>query len=346
MIGRAPECDFRIAADPKVSRRHCLIDGVTVHDLGSRNGTTVNGEVSSTAELRDGDELLIGDTRVRVTLFPSVVRELGRGAQGVVELVEQAPDEFVAVKTLTERGLADADARDALQRELDCTKALRHDHIVEYRGSESINGRLRIRYEYCAGGTIGQSGIDRAVSLTLQALDALAYAHEAAVPVRLADGGTAIGHGLVHRDLKPQNLLLTADGRLKIADFGLAKAFDQAGLSGRTRTGAIGGSVAFMPRRQVFDFKYAKPEVDLWAVTACLYWMITGRPPRDFPPGAEPVAVVLRQPPMPIRNRLATVPAALAEVIDAVLDESAAAGPRTAAELAAALAEAGIGRSM
>jgi len=334
VIGRGPECDFRIAGDPKVSRRHCVIDGVTVHDLGSRNGTIVNGEASTTAELHDGDELLIGDTRVLVTLFPHAVRELGRGAQGVVELVEQAPGDFVAVKTLNDE--VDPEARADFQRELDCTKALRHKHIVDYRGSDSINGVLRIRYEYCAGGTITSPlPIDRAVSLTLQALDALAYAHTADIPVRLADGSTAVGHGLVHRDLKPANLLLTADGRLKIADFGLAKAFDQAGLSGRTRTGAMGGTVAFMPRRQVLDFKYARPAVDLWAITACLYWMITGHPPRDFPPGVNPVTIVLRQPPIPIRDRLSTVPAALAEVIDAVLGDTI---EPTATQLAAALA--------
>lgn len=342
VIGRAPECDFRITADHRVSRRHCRLDvgpaAVAVHDLASRNGTIVNGTAHDTTELHDGDELLIGDTTVRVALFPHVVRELGRGAQGVVELVERTPGEFVAVKTLTEQGRVDPDARDAFQRELECAKALRHRHIVDFLGSDTEKGVLRIHHEYCAGGRIaGPLPVEKAVSLALQALDALAYAHEADIPVRLADGSTAIGHGLVHRDLTPQNLLLTADGRLKIADFGLAKAFDQAGLSGRTRTGAIGGSVAFMPRRQVLDYKYARPEVDLWALTASLYWMITGLPPRHFPPDTDPVAVVLRQPPIPICDRLATVPTALAAVIDAVLDETVRTGPGSAAELAAAL---------
>ncbi|GAA3436915.1 hypothetical protein GCM10018954_065250 [Kutzneria kofuensis] len=344
VVGRAPECDFRIAADRKVSRRHCLVDvgptSVTVRDLASRNGTIVNGEAHETTELCDGDELLIGDTTVLVSFFPRAVRELGRGAQGVVELVEETPGEFVAVKTLTEQGRVDPDARDAFQRELDCTKALRHNHIVDFLGSDTEDGVLRVRYEYCAGGSLADHGpipVDEAVSLTLQALDALVYAHEADVPVRLADGSTVIGHGLVHRDLKPQNLLLTGDGRLKIADFGLAKAFDQAGLSGRTRTGAIGGSVAFMPRRQVIDYKYARPDVDLWAITACLYWMLTGQPPRDFPPRTSAVTVVLRTPPVPVRDRLATVPEALAEVIDSVLDETVHSGPTSAAALAAAL---------
>ena len=93
--------------------------------------------------------------------------------------------------------------------------------------------------------------------------------------------------------------------------------------------------IAFMPRRQVLDFKYARPAVDLWAITACLYWMITGHPPRDFPPGVNPVTIVLRQPPIPIRDRLSTVPAALAEVIDAVLGDTI---EPTATQLAAALA--------
>ena len=73
---------------------------------------------------------------------------------------------------------------------------------------------------------------------------------------------------------------------------------------------------------------------ELTASTACLYWMITGHPPRDFPPGVNPVTIVLRQPPIPIRDRLSTVPAALAEVIDAVLGDTI---EPTATQLAAAL---------
>ncbi|GAB3934289.1 hypothetical protein GCM10027614_07030 [Micromonospora vulcania] len=154
-------------------------------------------------------------------------------------------------------------------------------------------------------------------------MDGLAYAHRAELPVTLADGRTAVSHGLVHRDITPPNLLLTTGAGggtvTKIADFGLAKAFDQAGLSGHTRTGAIGGSIAFQARTQLIDYKYARPEVDLWALTACLYWMLTGTTPRDFPAGTDPIAVVLRTRPVPVRQRLASVPPRLAAVIDEML---------------------------
>jgi serine/threonine protein kinase len=368
VLGRGRDAHIRIAAEQhKVSRRHCLVEfrppHARVRDLGSHNGTYVNGErveeAAGARALADGDELRIGGTTVRVVLRPDghddplpglrVLRELGRGGQGVVELARHARSgQLVAVKSLTPQGHVDPATREAFRREMDCVKALRHPHIVRFHDSVAHDSTFWLLCEFCAGGSVadlvrrrgGRLPAEVAVPLALQALDGLAYAHQAEVTVRLADGGTAAGRGLVHRDIKPQNLLLGGTDRqpvLKLADFGLAKAFDQAGLSGRTHTGAVGGSVAFMPRRQLIDYKYARPHVDLWAITACLYWMLTGRPPRDFPPDADPVAVVLREPPVPVRTRLPSLPRRLAELIDTTLDEAAGAKPSSAPELASAL---------
>ena len=66
------------------------------------------------------------------------------------------------------------------------------------------------------------------------------------------------------------------------------KAFDTAGLSGQSATGSVAGTPVFMPRQQVIDFKYARPEVDVWAAAASLYAMLTGAVPRDLPPGRDP----------------------------------------------------------
>jgi serine/threonine protein kinase len=275
--------------------------------------------------------------------------EPGRGGQGIVHLARYEPTgELRALKTLVSDGMLDAAARSGFLREFASTRALRRRHVLTFYGGGVHGGTFCFTGEFCRLGSVtdlvarsdGGLAVEQAVELTPQALRGLAYAHAAPVPVRLADGTVAVHRGLVHRDLKPQNLLLTGAPdavTVKIADFGLAKAFDSAGPSGRTLTGAMGGSLAFMPRGQVIDFKYARPEVDLWAVTACLYWMLTGCAPRDFPPGADPVAVVLREPPVPVRGRRPTLPRRLAELIDATLVDQPGITPTTAEDLASAL---------
>ncbi|MGW1375158.1 protein kinase domain-containing protein [Streptomyces sp. NPDC002446] len=388
LVGRGADCDIRIdAADRRVSRRHLLLDiappQVRLRDLGSRNGTYVNGRRlvgdPPVRELADGDDIRIGDTRLRVALpaapererarYPGhrLLHELGRGGHGVVHLARhEASGDLVALKTLLTHDDLDEGAHQGFLRELGCLGALHHRNIVRFREQGTATHRTGGRSpfftsEYCTGGSIadlvarsgGRLPADRAVNLTLQTLDGLAHAHAATLPALRADGRTVTATGLVHRDITPRNLLLTSDGpsgpiaphasppTVKIADFGLAKALDTAGLSGHTRTGAMGGSIAFMPRSQVIDFKYAGPEVDLWATTACLYWMLTGEPPRTFLPGTDPLATVLREPPVPLLDRTPDLPAPLADLIDRVLAEPAdgTAPAHTAHELAEALRE-------
>ncbi|MEU8371822.1 FHA domain-containing serine/threonine-protein kinase [Micromonospora sp. NPDC048894] len=278
-----------------------------------------------------------------------VLREIGRGGHSVVYLARHEPSgRLVALKTLLADRAVDPAARDAFRREIACVRGLRHRNVVALHSSGAADAAFFFTCEYCPGGSVaefvarrgGRLPVDEALPITLDALDALAYAHRAELAVVLADGRTQTAHGLVHRDVTPHNLLLTtgAGGEVvtKVADFGLAKAFEKAGLSGHTGTGAIGGSLAFQPRAQLIDYRYARPEVDLWAVTACLYWMLTGTTPRDFPAGADPVAVVLRTRPVPVRQRDGAVPARLADVIDEMLVDQ----PRVAATTAAALADA------
>ena len=99
--------------------------------------------------------------------------------------------------------------------------------------------------------------------IALQALEGLAYAHD---------------HGFVHRDLKPENLLVTdaQASMVKITDFGLAKSFQQAGLSGLTATGVIGGTLFFMAREQLTSYREARPTTDVWSMAATLYFLVTG----------------------------------------------------------------------
>jgi eukaryotic-like serine/threonine-protein kinase len=126
----------------------------------------------------------------------------------------------------------------------------------------------------------------------------------------------------------------------KVGDFGLGKAFDQAGLSGLTRTGAKAGKPWYLARQQVVNFKQVPKAVDVWALAACLYKCLTGTYVRDFPDDVDQWHVILYSSPIPIRERDQNIPRALAEVIDEALREQPEIGFSTAAAFRDALRQA------
>jgi hypothetical protein len=249
----------------------------------------------------------------------TLLHELGRGGMGAVYLARhERTGREVALKVMLPRTAASPAARKRFFREVELTRALRHPNIAALYDAGFASGVFYFTTEYCAGGSLdhlaarrgGRLDVTEAVRLACQALEGLAHAHAQSV---------------VHRDLTPHNILLgETDGSIvaKVGDFGLAKAFDQAGLSGLTRTGATAGKPWYLPRRQVIDFKNVTPAVDVWALAACLYHVLTGAYPRDFPRGKDPWQVILQVAPVPIRRREPGIPPALAEVIDEALREN------------------------
>jgi eukaryotic-like serine/threonine-protein kinase len=279
----------------------------------------------------------------------TLIRELGKGGMGAVYLArEKATGLEVALKFMLPRIAPTPQAQRAFLREIANSKALRHEHVVQLYDAGSSHGIFYFTLEYCDAGSIAQLirrrgplPVEEAVGYGLQTLRGLNYVHSVPVgSVKLKDGLLGRGQGLVHRDIKPANLFLcsAAGGyRAKVGDYGLAKAFDLAGLSGHTGTGEVGGTFQYMPRQQLRNYRDAGPEVDIWAVAASLYQMLTGHVPRDFRCGLDGWRVVLETKPIPILRRNPAIPPRLAEVLDHALLDDPVIGFQTAAEFEYAL---------
>jgi len=263
-----------------------------------------------------------------------ILKRLGVGGFGAVYLARRSGDAHpVAIKIMLSRVAVDETARQRFLREINILKTLRHPHIVPLLDHGSVGTAFYFIMDYCAGGSVGDLmrvhggciPVREATKLILEALDGLAYAHS---------------KGIVHRDIKPANILLSGDANsplAMVADFGLARSFEKVGFSGMTMTGNYAGTFPFMPREQVTDFKHSKPCSDVWSIAATFYNMLTGFYPRDFPKGADPMEVVLEAKPVPVRQRNATLPSNIADVIDHALADEANVRFQTATDFRDAL---------
>ncbi|MEI8372856.1 MAG: protein kinase [Planctomycetota bacterium] len=238
---------------------------------------------------------------------------LGQGGAGVVYKAVRKFDQFpVAVKVMLAKVAIRDKARKRFLREIDAIRELSHANIVSLITSGAVENAFYFVSEYCSGGSLaeltcrqgGRVPLPVLAPIILQSLEALAHAHK---------------HGFVHRDIKPANILLHQQQRgwaAKLSDFGLAKQFEQAGFSGMTLTGAIGGTYDYMPREQLTDFKNTLPVSDVWSLGATFYLVLTGTCPRPRAEGRDPMEVVLRDEHVPVRQRDPGLTPALARVID------------------------------
>lgn len=255
--------------------------------------------------------------------------EIGRGGFGAVYRARRADGSIVAVKVMLSRVDADDEAIAKFKRETAITAKLDHPNIVRVLESGSSGTVFYFIMEFCDGGSAwdlmlknkGRLSLAQARPIILGALEALAFAHD---------------KGFVHRDIKPQNILL-ARGEVRLADFGMAKSFEQAGLSGMSVTGGYAGTPVFMPREQITNFKYVKPVSDVWSMGATIYNLLTGTHPHLFTKQRDPIDVILNDDIVPIRKVDLSFPAPLAAVLDKALARKTKNRYQTAEEMLAAI---------
>ena len=249
-------------------------------------------------------------------------RPLGHGAMAVVDLARDVElDRPVALKRLAENLARDDELHARFLREARLAARLAHPNVVRVYDVGEHEGRPFIAMEYVDGETLadllarrGPLPPDEVAALGIQICSALEAAHTA---------------GLVHRDVKPHNLLLRKDGQLKLGDFGIAFALGGTRL---TMAGTVLGTAAYLAPEQARG-EEVTAAADIYALGAVLYELLAGRPPRTPSSVAELAEATEILPPP-------GAPPALAAVVKRCLESEPRRRPQSAAEVARALAAA------
>ncbi len=328
---------------------------VRVRDLGSTNGLSVNSvqygggsgqKIDGFIELKGGDRLVIGKTLIHIETdenmaetvsggtthdkspdetevcpaSPNIpgyhmLERLGTGGMGTVFLArELETGTLVAVKTLVNRYLFNERMINTFIREIEVCKVLDHPNIVKFLGSGLTPGReLYLVLEYVNGGNLAEWStryphrkmpLHEAFAMMLHLTDGMAYAHSL---------------NFVHRDIKPHNILIQDNGgslEAKLTDLGLAKNFENSGMSGLTASFSGGGTMAYMPPEQLTDFRDVRPSSDVFSLMATFYEMLCGVGPYNFANGQDEIRVVSTCDIVPITTRLDGLPPALVDIIN------------------------------
>lgn len=285
VVGRDPAASFQLA-DTMCSRRHFLIGGKNgvfgIKDLGSANGTLVNGRrVEGARKLQFGDSIQIGETLLswlsdeqtekgggivgQTVGGYRIEQRIGRGAMGTVyKAVQLSLGRTVALKVLATDLVKDARFRDMFMKEARAAGGLNHPNIIQVYDVGDDAGTYYFSMEYAAKGSVQDElqvtkriEIPRAVRIIRDACGALDYAER---------------KGLVHRDIKPDNLMVMEDGSVKLGDLGLAMSAQE--LQGE-QDGVFGTPHYIAPEQAM-----GKPidhRADIYALGATFYRMLSGK---------------------------------------------------------------------
>ncbi|MFZ2054809.1 MAG: protein kinase [Candidatus Aminicenantales bacterium] len=239
-----------------------------------------------------------------------IIEELGKGGMGkLYRALDMKIQEEVALKIIKPEIASDRETIDRFSNELKLARKISHKNVGRMYELMEDEGGHYITMEYIAGqdlkGLIRQSGrltVETAIAIAKQIGEGLAEAH------RL---------GVVHRDLKPKNILIDRDGTAKIMDFGIARSLQAKGI---TVEGMIIGTLGYMSPEQV-EGKKIDARSDIFAFGCVLYEMLTGKSAFGRETTAETIAAVLNEDPPPLSESGIDIPEELQRIISRCLEK-------------------------
>ncbi len=267
----------------------------------------------------------------------TVERLLGKGGMGAVYLLRSPGGDLYAAKVMFPEAAKRHDFRKRFAREAEFAMGLRHENLVSVYdvGEDPETGLCYIIMEYVPGGSLadrieksGPMPIKEAVSIAMHVAVALEAAHS---------------RGLVHRDVKPDNILFMEDGTPKLADLGVAKFEDRKTTV--TTTGMVIGTPAYMAPEQMMDSRSVDARADIYALGVVLYEMLAGKRPNEGSTAVELLAKAIKGEPLPdVRTMRPETSAAIAHVLSLMCAPDPEKRPPTSLAAAQLLQKAATGR--
>jgi serine/threonine-protein kinase len=331
---------FHVALSCEVEERQAYLDRVCLGDAVMRH------EVESLVAAYGSSDGLLDQTGVTLAMnimgsredesmagqqvgFYQIIRSLGHGGMGAVYLAEDLRlNRKVALKFLSSDFISDSWAKRQLIKEAQAVAMLDHPNICAVYGFEETGEHSFIVMQYIEGETLSElirHGLtsNQLVALAQQIVSALGNAH---------------AHGIIHRDVKPKNIMVTPSGQVKVLDFGLAKTTPKTleevteSISELARDGLLVGTVAYMSpeqlRRENLDYRS-----DIFSVGTVLYEMASGKNPYAHQTNAEVISAIMSSEPRSLRQIAVNCPRGLERIVDRCLQKDRADRFQSAAEL-------------
>ena len=284
LIGRDSSAQIALR-DEEISRRHCQLEfrdrQWLLRDLESTNGVLLNGEtITEPTALKHNDHIEVGITRLTFLndddpLLGSEIggcrieQRIGRGGMGTVYRArQQSLDRPIALKILSEKYTSDPQFIEMFIREARAAGRLSHPHIVQVYDVGKEGAQHYFTMELVAGGSVekvidegGAISVDQAMRIARDAATGLEYAEK---------------QGVVHRDIKPGNLMIATNGAVKIGDLGIARQTDESGVA--SQQDGVSGSPHYIAPEQARG-EAIDQRADIYSLGATLFHCLAGRTP-------------------------------------------------------------------